>query len=127
MGAEDSRGDRMELGLGLWTDNVARYYPLTTLRDDANLILDELDSRPVLIVFDDTTGIPAAYYVEAASAHTHAGAHGAQLHFDNGLTYSAGVFHDADGDPVKPDRPLQLFTRWYGFSFTFPACEIYEP
>ncbi len=23
-------------------------------------------------------------------------------------------------------RPLQLFTRWYGFSYTFPDCEIWE-
>jgi hypothetical protein len=25
-----------------------------------------------------------------------------------------------DGEP-----PMQLFTRWYGFSFTFPGCEVY--
>ena len=23
-------------------------------------------------------------------------------------------------------RPMQLLTRWYGFSFTYPGCEIYE-
>ena len=22
--------------------------------------------------------------------------------------------------------PMQMLTRWYGFSFTFPGCEIYE-
>jgi hypothetical protein len=26
------------------------------------------------------------------------------------------------------ERPFQLFTRWYGFSFTYPGCDIYgEP
>jgi hypothetical protein len=25
------------------------------------------------------------------------------------------------------ERPMQLLSRWYGFSFTFPHCEIYEP
>jgi hypothetical protein len=26
------------------------------------------------------------------------------------------------------ERPFQLFTRWYGFSFTYPGCEIHgEP
>jgi hypothetical protein len=25
------------------------------------------------------------------------------------------------------DEPMQLLTRWYGFSFTYPGCEIYEP
>jgi len=24
-------------------------------------------------------------------------------------------------------QPFQLFTRWYGFSFTFPGCSIYSP
>jgi hypothetical protein len=24
------------------------------------------------------------------------------------------------------DLPVQLFTRWYGFSFTFPGCEVYS-
>jgi len=30
-------------------------------------------------------------------------------------------------DPLDgKERPFQLYTRWYGFSFTFPDCEIYE-
>lgn len=52
-----------------------------------------------------------------------------------------GVDDDLDGHPVRvqindvdgvpyallPDgtRPAQLFTRWYGFSYTFPNCKIY--
>ncbi len=24
------------------------------------------------------------------------------------------------------DEPMQLLSRWYGFSFTYPQCEIYE-
>lgn len=24
------------------------------------------------------------------------------------------------------ERPMQLFTRWYGFYLTFPNCEVYE-
>jgi hypothetical protein len=83
----------------------------------------ELDSRPVLIVLDRSTGVPAAYFVEVTSVH----AHGDHLHLDNGLTYSDGIFRNPSGDSVKPDRPMQLFSRWYGFSFTFPGCEIYEP
>lgn len=26
----------------------------------------------------------------------------------------------------KDDIPMQLLTRWYGFSFNWPACEIYN-
>jgi len=25
------------------------------------------------------------------------------------------------------EEPMQLLSRWYGFSFTYPDCEIYEP
>lgn len=25
------------------------------------------------------------------------------------------------------EQPMQLLTRWYGFSFTYPGCEIYSP
>ena len=24
------------------------------------------------------------------------------------------------------EEPMQLLSRWYGFSFTYPNCEIYE-
>lgn len=39
----------------------------------------------------------------------------------------------SDGFPLavfdgSEQKPMQLFCRWYGFSFTFPSCEIYgEP
>jgi len=36
----------------------------------------------------------------------------------------------ADGIPTAAwsdgEKPFQLFTRWYGFSFTYPGCEIYK-
>ena len=25
------------------------------------------------------------------------------------------------------EEPMQLLSRWYGFSFTYPQCDIYEP
>jgi hypothetical protein len=25
------------------------------------------------------------------------------------------------------EEPMQLLSRWYGFSYTYPQCEIYEP
>lgn len=27
----------------------------------------------------------------------------------------------------RPEIPMQLLTRWYGFVFTYPKCSIYEP
>jgi hypothetical protein len=39
--------------------------------------------------------------------------------------------HSVDGIPFAHWKdtgspPMQLFTRWYGFSFTYPECEIYQ-
>ena len=37
---------------------------------------------------------------------------------------------DEDGLPAAvwedDTRPFQIFTRWYGFSFTYPGCEIHD-
>ncbi len=40
--------------------------------------------------------------------------------------------HSIDGVPFAKwkdtsEEPMQLLTRWYGFSFTYPECEIYGP
>jgi hypothetical protein len=26
----------------------------------------------------------------------------------------------------KSERPMQFFSRWYGFAYTFPGCEVCE-
>ena len=50
--------------------------------------------------------------------------------------WGARILHIARGalDGVPQARwkdtgefPMQLLSRWYGFSFTYPYCEIYEP
>ena len=37
-----------------------------------------------------------------------------------------GVFYDAAGERVRVPRPLQVYTRWYGFSQTFDEPVIYQ-
>ncbi len=41
---------------------------------------------------------------------------------------SVGI-NESDGMPyaqlAEGTRPIQLFTRWYGFAYTYPGCEIY--
>ncbi len=36
-----------------------------------------------------------------------------------------GRLYSSAGDELPAERPLHLFARWYGFSLTFPNCEIY--
>jgi hypothetical protein len=35
-----------------------------------------------------------------------------------------GVLMSRDGKRQNVERPQQMFTRWYGFSLTFPGCEV---
>jgi hypothetical protein len=32
---------------------------------------------------------------------------------------------DGEEPPTDEERPFQLLTRWYGFSRTYPSCEVY--
>ncbi len=121
LGEEDIRRPRMELGLGIWTADESMYFPLDTLRAAGGFVLSRLGARNVVVILEPVSRVPAAFYTEATETH----GHGDHLHFDNGHTYANGIFHDAAGQRVNPDRPLQLFTRWYGYSFTFPSSEIH--
>ena len=51
---------------------------------------------------------------------------GAILRLSNGDRIEDGVLYGPDGARKDRNRPLQVFTRWYGFSLTFPETEIYE-
>lgn len=37
---------------------------------------------------------------------------------------SDGMLHAVWSD--TGEEPMQLLTRWYGFSFTFPGCDVWE-
>ena len=63
----------------------------------------------------------AGYYIEAESFEWD----GKVLRLSDGSYLEGGVMHDASGERMSAGRPLQVFTRWYGFSLTFPDTEIY--
>lgn len=42
------------------------------------------------------------------------------------VTYNEEHHFPKCTDPKNNDMPMQLFTRWYGFSLTNKNCEIYE-
>ncbi len=47
------------------------------------------------------------------------------LHFSTGERIENGLLFSEDGTQLEAEAPLQVFTRWYGFSLTFPDTEIY--
>ena len=49
-----------------------------------------------------------------------------RLRIGEELVLESGVLRDASGERLEMDRPLQLFSRWYGFALTFPGTNIYE-
>jgi hypothetical protein len=120
LAVEDTRLPRFDMGLGVWTPTTQRFYPLTTLHTFDNVVLDVVDGRCLLVYIDPETLTPAALFVDAGGASWR----GDTLQLDNGQVIRNGVLYQR-GERVTVSRPLQLFERWYGFSLTFPGCDIF--
>ena len=118
---EDDRLPTMDLGMGIWDGERARYYPYDRIAGGGNAVLDDFGGRQVVVYLD-----PSAYAL--ATAYTDSDGitwDGDVLRFSDGTYIEGGVFHDASGERAQIERPLQMFTRWYGFSLTFPQAEIF--
>lgn len=121
LGEEDSRRPRMDMGLGIWTEQTRRYYPMETIRALAPFI-DEIDGRTALIYIERRSATPTALFVDADGAE----ADGNEVRLDTGAVVRAGLLYDESGNRLEAGRPQQIFTRWYGYSLTFPNSEVYE-
>lgn len=121
LGEEDERRPRMELGLGVWTDQTIRYYAVETIRAHGNAVIDEVDGRNLLVYLDPISSTPAAIYVDGDEARVEA----RDIHLNDRTLVRAGTLVGPDGASLDVERPLQLFTRWYGFSRTFADPEIF--
>lgn len=122
MGKEDTRRKRMDIGLGVWTTMKHCFYPLEHLRKQKGALNDELEGRGILVYINPKTQIPAAIYTNARQITWH----GDELSLDSGEIIREGTVYDTQGKTLAVVYPMQMFTRWYGFSSTFPGCDIYE-
>jgi hypothetical protein len=120
LGEEDTRRPRMDMGLGIWTPETRRYYPMEEIRGRGAFI-DEVDGRDVLVYIEARSATPTAIFVDARSASVE----GKEIRLDTGAVIRAGVLFDADGNRLESERPQQVFTRWYGYSLTFPGAEVF--
>lgn len=123
MAEDDPRRPRMELGLGVWWPGVSRFYPMEILQQGGGAIVDTLGGRQVLVFLDPRSRAPVAGYTEATECRWD----GEDLVLDNGDVISDIRRVDRDGRTQPFELLPQLFTRWYGFSSTFPGCEVYDP
>lgn len=121
MAPEDDRLGTMAVGLGVWNDRVKRFYPQEVVREEG-VVVDDLDGRRIVVFYDADAYSLKAYYTDAESARHKGGV----IRLSNGNRIEEGVVHDGSGERLEVDRPLQVYTRWYGFSLTFPEPEIYD-
>jgi len=122
MKAEDTRRPTMEIGLGLWDGDRARYYPLDTVREMGGVLVDTFAGRTVVVYVDPFAYTLAALFADVSSARRE----GEDIAIGDGLVLHEGVLRDPSGKRLLIERPLQVFTRWYGFALTFPATTIFE-
>ena len=120
LGTEDTRRPRMELGLGLSSGGTNRFYPMAATQE-RGAFFDVFDNRKVLIYMDPDTFTPAALFVDAAGVKVD----GKDIRLADGRAIRTGLLIGRDGKPQAVDRPLQNFTRWYGFAMTFPGSDVF--
>jgi len=120
---QDKRLPQMELGLGLWEGEHAKFYQRSVLKANNRALIDKLNTQRVLIYIDPQTHTPTAIYSNALSFWWS----GDVLHLNNGAKIDNGIYYNASGEKVKLQYPRQVFTRWYGFAYTFNNCDIYQP
>jgi Protein of unknown function (DUF3179) len=121
MTKRDKRLPELELGMGIWMNGQARFYPMRTIKGQQNALVDTLNQQQIVVYIDPVSGAPAAH----CSAAQVAGWDGETLVLDSGERIRNGYVLNAASEQHPLDRPNQQFTRWYGFSYMFPACEIF--
>lgn len=117
----DGRRNKLEMGLGVWTNNIHRFYPLTRIFDAHNVIVDKLDDRTVVVYVEPETSVPLAFFIDTDSAEWQDDI----LNLSNGASIRNTIYYSADGEAKREDYPFQLFARWFSFSLTFPSTEVY--
>ena len=122
MSEEDDRRPTMDIGLGLWKGDEARYYAYEDVLASNSMIFDTFAGRRVLVFYAPDALALLAVFTDATSATWE----GDELHLSTGEVIRHGVLYDAEGNRSRDERPLQVFTRWYGFSLTWPQTVIYE-
>ncbi len=118
---EDDRLPTMDIGLGIWAGEEARYYSYERVVAEDRAVLDSFQGKRTLVFLDPSSYVLSAFLVDADGLRWD----GDVLRLSNDQYVEGSVLYDPDGTRASGARPLQIFTRWYGFSLTFPDTEIY--
>jgi hypothetical protein len=120
--SEDERRPRFELGLGVWNTETQRssFYPLGLIYAHNNALLTEFAGRLLLVYQKPEALSPTAVFTDTREAIWE----GDVLRLDQGATIRNDLYQGTGGQRVLLERPRQLLMRWYGFSLTFPNCDL---
>jgi hypothetical protein len=118
---EDARLPTMDIGLGIWDGEEARYYSYERVVAESRAVLDTFRGQRTLVFLDPSSYVLSSFLVDAESLRWDDDV----LRLSNDQYVEGGILYDPDGTRAEAARPLQIFTRWYGFSLTFPDTEIY--
>jgi Protein of unknown function (DUF3179) len=117
---EDTRRPRFDLGLGVWDDKGSKYFPLPMLYMQDSIWLTEFHGRSLLVYQLPDAVAPVAAYLSSKRAELV----GDTIRLDGGFFIQNDKLVNAQGESKPLERPPQLLMRWYGFSLTFPGCEL---
>ena len=118
---EDARLPTMDIGLGIWKGEEARYYSYERVLAEGRAVLDTFRGQRTLVFLDPSSYVLSSFLVDAESLRWDDDV----LRLSNDQYVEGSILYDPDGTRAEAARPLQIFTRWYGFSLTFPDTEIY--
>ena len=118
---EDTRLPTMNIGLGVWTESEALYYPMEAVQAVGGAIIDDFDGRRLLVYVEPGTYALDAFFTQEETVSVE----DSRLRVGEEWVLESGVLRDTSGNRLEMERPLQLFSRWYGFALTFPGTNIY--
>ena len=117
----DPRLPEMEMGLGVWADSKAKFYPTKLLKENGNFLFDQFNGRTILIYISPITHIPSLLYVNEKSS---ASFENNKLVFQNGDYLLGGNLYNSKDEKQDYNSPNHIYSRWYGFVSTFVNCEV---
>jgi len=117
----DTRLPELQLGLGIWNHEKARFYAMDTLKTNDNAIIDRFDGDNLVIFVDPVAQVPIAHRCNATTCCWE----GETLVLNTGERIRNGCIQAASSETRRLNAPNQQFVRWYAFSHKFPNSEIH--
>ena len=122
MTTTDTRISEMDMGLGIWSNTIAKYYSIETIRNNNNAIIDSFDNKTLIVYIDPLSSAPSALFITSKNFQWKENS----ILLDNGQYIKNGQLFDTNDVEIPSQQPHYIFARWYGFSAYFPNCLVFD-